>query len=239
MSTKTSEVRPKKKKKIPVSSKAGAGKRPARTGATPGVVWTVVAGVVILVALAAIFYSNNGARVEGTGKAGEYKFVVADPGPGQPAPDLRLPSAQGEGFDLARFEGDTVLLYFQEGVMCQPCWDQIKDIEKSMDRFREIGVDQVATITTDPLDALEQKVADEGLTTPVLSDADGTASQQWGTAGVGMMGPAVNGHSFILIGEDGTIDWRADYGGSPDYTMYLPVSNLLADMRSGVDEAGS
>lgn len=237
MSTKTSEVRP--KKKTPVRPKPRAGKRPAGTGTNAGVVWTVIGVVVILVALAAIFYSSNGGRVEGTGKAGEYKFVVADPGPGQPAPDLRLPSAQGEGFDLARFEGDTVLLYFQEGIMCQPCWDQIKDIEGSMNRFEEIGVDQVATITTDPLDALEQKVADEGLTTPVLSDADGTVSQQWGTAGVGMMGPGMNGHSFILVGKDGTIEWRADYGGPPDYTMYLPVSNLLADMRSGMDESGS
>ncbi len=53
-----------------------------------------------------------------------------------------------------------------------------------------------------------------------------------------MMGGAANGHSFVLINEDGVIEWRADYGGDPDYTMYVPVPNLLADMRKGI-QAGS
>lgn len=54
-----------------------------------------------------------------------------------------------------------------------------------------------------------------------------------------MMGPQINGHSFILVNEDGVIEWRADYGGPPDHTMYLPVSNVLADMRAAVGNGAS
>lgn len=49
----------------------------------------------------------------------------------------------------------------------------------------------------------------------------------------GMMGESTNGHTFIIVGPDGKIKWRADYGGAPDYTMYVPVENLLAHMREG------
>ncbi len=141
-------------------------------------------------------------------------------------------------FDLAQHRGDSVLLYFQEGIMCQPCWDQIKDIEADFEKFQQLGVDQVVTITTDPLDALQQKVADEGMTTPVLADPGAGVSEAWGTAGIGMMGASMNGHSFVLVDEKGIIEWRADYGGPPDHTMYLPVSNVLADLRAGLKESG-
>ncbi|MDQ3532924.1 MAG: hypothetical protein M3456_11235 [Actinomycetota bacterium] len=50
----------------------------------------------------------------------------------------------------------------------------------------------------------------------------------------GMMGRMHSGHTFIVVDEDGIIRWRADYGGAPDYTMYLPVRNLLADLQVGL-----
>jgi len=45
------------------------------------------------------------------------------------------------------------------------------------------------------------------------------------------MGDSRDGHSFMLVGPDGKIRWRADYGGAPTYTMHLPVDRMLADMR--------
>ncbi len=50
-----------------------------------------------------------------------------------------------------------------------------------------------------------------------------------------MMGDSTNGHTFVVVGPDGKIQWRADYGGAPDYTMYVPVPDLLADMRAGLE----
>jgi hypothetical protein len=48
------------------------------------------------------------------------------------------------------------------------------------------------------------------------------------------MKPHRDGHTFILIGKDGRIRWRADYGGPPRYTMFLPVDALLADLHQGI-----
>lgn len=48
-----------------------------------------------------------------------------------------------------------------------------------------------------------------------------------------MMGASRNGHSFVLVGPDGKIQWRADYGGAPKYTMYVPADTILADLKAG------
>jgi len=36
-----------------------------------------------------------------------------------------------------------------------------------------------------------------------------------------------------LVGPNGAIRWRADYGGAPKYTMFLPTTSMLADMKAG------
>lgn len=124
--------------------------------------------------------------------------------------------------------------------MCQPCWDQLKEIERDWSKFEALGVEAVVSITSDPMDASKQKVADEGLTTAVLSDYDpmfrpeDSVQEAYQTNRFGMMGRMHSGHTFIVVGPDGKIRWRADYGGAPDFTMYLPVPNLVADMRKGL-----
>lgn len=205
-----------------------------------------------IIALGAIFALNNqggssanrasngaaGSSSSDAGLADRYAFQVGKPGPGEKAPPIKLPSTDGGTFDLSSLRGQTVLLYFQEGIICQPCWDQLKDIEAKRDEFKALGIDKVVSITGDPLPALKQKVGYEGLSAPVLSDPGLVASKTYEADQYGMMGGGANGHSFVLINEDGVIEWRADYGGDPDYTMYVPVPNLLADMRKGI-QAGS
>jgi len=44
-----------------------------------------------------------------------------------------------------------------------------------------------------------------------------------------------DGHNFVLVNKDGTIGWRGDYGGKPNYTMYLPVQNLVAALQAGLN----
>jgi peroxiredoxin Q/BCP len=194
----------------------------------------IVVGVAVI-ALGVIFFLNNrGGSTAGTNQAGQYPFQVGSPGPGAQAPVIQLQSTTGGTFDLASQRGMTVLLYFQEGLTCQPCWDQLKDIQSNIGQFKALGIDTIVSITTDPLNALQQKVADEGLTIPVLSDPQLTVSRAYTANGYGMMGNSRDGHTFIVVGPDGRIRWRADYGGSPNYTMYVPVSNLVADIRAGL-----
>ncbi|MBC9725000.1 peroxiredoxin [Streptomyces sp. TRM68367] len=160
-------------------------------------------------------------------------YDVGSPGIGQTAPGFTLASSAGGTESLADHRGETVLLYFQEGLGCQPCWDQITDLEKAEKKVKAAGVDSMLSITTDPAGLVERKVKDDGITTPVLSDPDLKVSKTYTTNEYGMMGTSKNGHSFILVGPDGTIQWRADYGGAPDYTMYVAVDKLLADLNAG------
>ena len=142
-------------------------------------------------------------------------------------------ATDGARFDLAAWRGKTVVLYFQEGVGCEPCWTQIKDIQSNFSQLQALGVDQVVTITGDPMDALKQKAALEGITSPVLSDPGLRVSSTYSANQYGMMGTSADGHTFIVVGPDGTIRWRADYGGAPKYTMFLPTTSLLADIKAG------
>ena len=209
------------------NAKRRAGK--PRTGRTSGrgVFLAIALGVAVL---GVLFYLSRG----GSSGSQSYAFEVGNPKAGQAAPPIRLPSTAGGEFDLASMRGKTVVLYFQEGVMCQPCWDQLKDIEKDFGRFRSLGIDSIVSITSDPLDALTQKVADEGLSTPLLSDPGVAVSKTYEANQFGMMGTGMNGHSFVVVGPDGIIKWRADYGGAPNHYMYIPINVLFDQMQRGL-----
>lgn len=179
-----------------------------------------------------LIYDAGADKGSGGQTASGYTYEVGEPGPGQPAPDFTLPAAGGGTVSLSDFGGQSVLLYFHEGSMCQPCFDQISDLEAEWDKLAGAGIDEMVTITVDPVDRLAQKMRDDGLTSIALSDPDLEVSTQYTAEQYGMMGGTTPGHSFLLVDPDGTIAWRADYGGAPDYTMYLPVDAILADLRA-------
>lgn len=196
----------------------------------------VLGAATAVTAMAVLFGIFTTSRDDSAPVAGRVRYDVGSPSSG-PAPRLVLPTTGGGMFDLAAYRGKSVLLYFQEGLMCQACWTQLKDLEAAQADLRALGVDQLLTITTDPLQLLARKVRDDGYTTPVASDANAAISKQYGTLGLGMMGGTMNGHSFVFVGPDGAISWRADYGSAPEYTMYVPVTQLLADLRAGASQA--
>ena len=196
--------------------------------------WIIgVVGIAVLaiVALYLVFQSSPGKRGAVAGGSG-FKHVAGQPGAGRAAPTFTLTSGTGGQVSLTDFRGRNVLLYFQEGLSCQPCWDQIKDLEQNQAALKTAGVDAVVSITTDPANLIGQKVADEKLTTPVLSDPSMQVSRAYDANQYGMMGEMRDGHSFILVGPDGTIRWRADYGGKPNYTMFLPTAKMLTDLTT-------
>jgi peroxiredoxin Q/BCP len=198
----------------------------------------VIAG---LYALSAVGGAGGGASEAGadnpSGSSG-YKYAVGLPGPGEPAPPIELASTTGKAFDLAAYKGkENVLLYFQEGLMCQPCWDQIVAIERELPKFKAVGIGPIVSITGDPLRLIEQKAADEGIRSMVLADPGYTVSDAYDARSYGMMSGQMAGHSFILVGKNGRIMWRGDYGGAPDYTMFVPTDALLTDLRQGLKKA--
>lgn len=198
-----------------------------------------IVGVVFVGILFAIFVTSHrpshpASSATSSADASNGRFQVGQPGVGAVAPDIDLRSTAGGTFDLSTQRGKTVLLFFQEGVGCEPCWTQITDIERDWPAFKALGVDEMVSITTQSLGVVKQKVTDERISTPVLADPDLSASRSYHANDYGMMGSTMDGHTFVLVGPDGRIRWRADYGGAPHYTMYLPASRLVADMRAGL-----
>jgi len=198
------------------------------------IVTAAMVGVVVVVAVAVLYlvYRGGSGAADSAAAGSGYPHVAGDPGIGAPAPGFTLTAADGKPVSLSDYRGRSVLLYFQEGLSCQPCWDQIRDLEQNQTGLRAAGVDAVVSITTDPATLIGRKAADEKLATPVLSDPDLAVSRAYDANQYGMMGDMRDGHSFVLVGPDGTIRWRADYGGAPKYTMYLPTDKMLADLTT-------
>lgn len=199
-------------------------------------------GVVVLVVVGVLFTifrsANQGYSADVSGElggSGAYVYQTGSPGAGEPAIGFSLPSTQGGTLGPSDFEGKTVLTYWHEGLGCQPCWDQIRAFEDDPSVLEDAGIDEFVSITSGPLDALQQKMADDGLESTLLADSDLAVSQQYQMNQFGMMGDSRDGHSFVLIGPDGKILWRADYGGAPNYTMFVPVDVLLEQMKAGLE----
>ena len=202
--------------------------------------WVIAA--VVAAALAAVLVIYRSATPDtgatATSSGGHDGYSVGAPGVGATAPEFALPDATGHPTGaptvrLADYRGKTVLLYFHEGLGCQPCWNQIRDLRNKPELLKSLGVDQLLTITTGPADLVAEKMADDKLTVPALVDPDLTVSQRYQANQYGMMGTDRDGHTFLLVGPDGRIQWRADYGGSPNYTMYVAPDQLAADLRAG------
>lgn len=208
---------------------------PRKRSRPSGLVRAAIAAGVLAV-LAVVFFAilNTQPSTRSAGKQPTVTdYAVGSPGPGAEAPGFSLPSTSGETVNLSDYRGESVLLYFHEGIGCQPCWDQIRDLEGAETQLKAAGIDRLLTITSGPVDLIGQKMSDDKLSAVALADTRLDISRTYETNQYGMMGDSRNGHSFILVGPDGDIDWRADYGGSPNYTMYVPVDTLLSDLESG------
>ncbi len=154
---------------------------------------------------------------------------------GEKAPDFTLTSVNGTSFNLAdRLGKSAVLLFFNEGLSCSPCLQQMVDIDRNYSAFSSMGV-TVVSITADSISSMRTWAQVNGITrTMVLSDQTLQVDQAYTTlfADTGSMHPGTTpGHTFILVGKDGTILWRNDYG---TYTMYVPMSELLASVKSAL-----
>lgn len=211
-----------------------ATKKPAqpRPRRRPWVITAVVAAILLVLGGLYLTFRSNTTSTSGASN-GAKTYQVGTPGIGAGAIPFTLPSTTGKPVSLSDYHGKTVLLYFHEGLGCQPCWDQIRDLQKNTAALRAAGVEDLVTITSGPRDLIAQKMNDDKLAATSLADTDLAVSKRYNTNKYGMMGTDRDGHTFILVGPDGRIQWRADYGGAPRYTMYVTVDRLLKDLKTG------
>jgi peroxiredoxin len=155
-------------------------------------------------------------------------------GVGSTAPDFSLPDVAGGTFRLSDYRGkSSVLLFFSEGLACQPCLTQMHDLDQVNSQLKSMNT-IVVSITGDQLQLLADWVRSSGPRYGfVLSDQGLAVSRMYDMLGadVSMMPGTAPGHTFVLVSKAGVIVWRQDYG---PYNMYVPNDQILAAVRKAL-----
>ena len=128
--------------------------------------------------------------------------------PGDTAPDFTLPDADGKPVSLADYRGRRVVVYFYPAAGTPGCTKQACDFRDSLAELNGAGLD-VLGISPDKPAKLAKFRDKEGLTFPLLSDADKDVLNAWGAFGEKQMyGKTVTGviRSTFVVDPDGKIE---------------------------------
>ena len=128
--------------------------------------------------------------------------------PGDPAPDLTLPDADGRTVSLTDFRGRRVIVYFYPAASTPGCTKEACDFRDNLAELNDAGVDVLGVSPDKPAQLAKFRDA-EGLTFPLLSDVDKQALTAWGAFGEKQMyGKTVQGviRSTFLVDADGTVE---------------------------------
>jgi len=142
------------------------------------------------------------------------------------APDFTLPSLSGEMVTLSSFKGErNLLLYFNEGYGCAPCWQQAQHIQERTADLEAADTD-LLVIMVDPPSLIESEVSRWGLTMPVLTDTDRSVSSEYNMLGFGMHSDKPN-HTFVFVDKSGEILWWEDYP-----SMRAPTDSIIKKVQA-------
>ncbi|GAA4063599.1 hypothetical protein GCM10023065_13310 [Microbacterium laevaniformans] len=134
------------------------------------------------------------------------------------APGFTLPASDGSTVSLSDYQGEPVLLYFNEGAGCDACILQMAAIEDDPG-YADAGI-KVLPIVMNTADQINSDRERLEVDAPFLLD-DGTVSDAYGTLGTGMH-EGLPGHGFVLIDADGNQVWQGDYP-----SMWIEPAELL------------
>lgn len=126
---------------------------------------------------------------------------------GQQAPDFSLPSDRGDIVSLAGLRGRRVILYFFPAAMTPGCTKEACDFRDNLNHLTALNY-AVFGVSKDAPDKLARFRERDGLTFPLLSDADLTVHQAYGAYGVRKLyGREVRGtiRSTFVIDENGML----------------------------------
>lgn len=165
-------------------------------------------------------------RAAGPQKASSSPEMVA-----KPAPDFTLKTVDGSDVSLSAFRGNkNVLLFFNEGYGCDPCWQQTAQLQKDQQAFADMGV-EVYAVMVDQRSLIKSEMPRWGLTTiPILVDASTVVSKSY--EALGGMHANKPDHKFVLIGREGTILWAEDYP-----SMWVDGDTVVKQVRALVSPA--
>ncbi|MFI0479287.1 thioredoxin-dependent thiol peroxidase [Actinomadura sp. 9N215] len=128
--------------------------------------------------------------------------------PGDVAPDFELPDADAQPVSLASLRGRRAILYFYPAALTPGCTKEAVDFQGSLGELADAGV-AVVGISPDKPAKLAKFREKEGLTFPLLSDADTEVLQAYGAYGEKKLyGRVVVGviRSTFIIDAEGKIE---------------------------------
>ncbi len=151
---------------------------------------------------------------------------------GSIAPDFSLTDTTGGTFTLSDYRGKSnVLLFFNEGLACSPCLQQMQELDQLNQQLASMSI-TAASITTDSMGQLSNWAQLSGpRDSKVLSDQSLTVSRAYDMLGNSMHPGMVPGHTFMLINKSGMVVWRHDYYPP---SMYVPNDQLLSDIKQAM-----
>lgn len=178
--------------------------------------------IVIVLAISLVGY------VVLSGPAEEKKAVDV----GSVAPNFTLTDTQGGTFTLSAFRGrSNVLLFFNEGLSCSPCLQQMTDLDKLNAQLTSLNI-TAASITSDDMSQLASWSSASGPhDSRVLNDQSLMVSREYDMLSGTMHPGSSPGHTFVLIDKGGMVIWRHDYYPP---SMYIDNSQLLSDIQKGM-----
>jgi len=128
--------------------------------------------------------------------------------PGDPAPQFRLPDADGGSVALSDLRGRRVVLYFYPAAMTPGCTKQACDFRDSLDSLAAAGF-AVVGVSPDKPEKLAKFRDHDALNFSLLSDPDKQVLEAYGAFGEKKLyGKTVVGviRSTFVIDADGTIE---------------------------------
>ncbi|MEJ1178385.1 MULTISPECIES: thioredoxin-dependent thiol peroxidase [unclassified Pseudarthrobacter] len=101
---------------------------------------------------------------------------------GTEAPGFTLKDSQGKDVSLASTRGRNTIVYFYPAASTPGCTKQACDFRDSLASLQAAGY-EVLGISPDPVEKLAKFAAAEGLSFPLLSDADHAVAEAYGAWG--------------------------------------------------------
>lgn len=161
-----------------------AKKRQKRTAAIP--YYLLFSGLALVII--GVLMWLGGQSTSGTAAMGPAEI-------GQPAPPFELASLSGEKVSLEDYQGKVVVVNFW-ATWCPPCRAEMPGIQQVYAQYREQGVVVLAVNAHEERSLVNEFVFSNGLTFPVLLDAQSIAGNQYQASGL---------PTTVIIDRDGTI----------------------------------
>lgn len=162
------------------------------------------------------------------GGGGNKQFIPL--APGTVAPDFNSPSTSGKTISLADYRGKNVLLFFNEGVMCSPCWQEISRLERFKTDFENLNT-IVIPISVDDQKTWDPILKEEKITTSIVMDLDRKISEVFKALKTpSSMHDDRPGHTYIHVDPQGKIHASSDFPN-----MNVPTNVLLQHIQQYIN----